>query len=106
MPTSDAFKKKEEREKPEYLIIGAGGIRIAFSSTLYDEKTAEGIALNRSNNLYATLYRRNSNGKIYQVSRVGEHVEISRKTPGEQAKANRSMMESDPYIPGIQISSH
>lgn len=107
MPTSDAFsKKRRETTPPIYSIVGDGGLRIPFSSSLYDTQTAEAMAIARANNLHARLYRKDPDGKIFLIERGGIAVRVNPRMAEEKTTMSQDMLGNDPYIPGIQISSY
>ncbi len=106
MPTSDAFsRKRKDAVPPVYSIVGDGGLRIPFSSSLYDAQTAEAMALARARNLHSRLYRKDPDGKIFLIESDGKATRVNPRFPEEKTAMSPDMLGNDPYIPGIQINS-
>jgi hypothetical protein len=104
--TSDYLRNsRRETDKPWYAIITTG-LKIVFKAGLYNDETEEALALQRASGYNARLYRKDNDGCIFQIHGPGNSVRVDRRTSIESQKMNREMMGNDPYIPGIQISSH
>lgn len=102
--TSDVFStKRNDVVPPVYSIVGDGGLRIPFSSSLYDAQTAEAMALARAHNLHSRLYRRDPDGRIYLIESDGTATRISIDKKN-RVSVSQDMLGNDPYIQGIQIN--
>lgn len=98
--TSDALKRSNRYQKTDYAIIGAGGIRIFFTSGLYEPQVAEEMAVNRAKALGCSLYSRNADGKIIQLYPTVVVVERKKRVP---VNIHPEMLNIGEYIPGVQM---
>jgi hypothetical protein len=100
MATSDLLKPKKDEEAPIYAIVGSGGIKFTFSSTLYDRQTVESMAIHRAQTLNCSLFRKDSGGKIFQIYPVSGEVMKRGKI---QVDVHQEMLNNTQYVPGIQM---
>ena len=109
MPTSDVFKRqKDEEPRPIYIIKGRG-INFSFSyEGLYDRETEEANAFERARRIDCLLFKASYNKKPRLVIEPGVYADASNNKyiVNWLARTYPEMLESDPCIPGIQISSY